>query len=194
VRGETLALAVGAVGLAALIVTAVGLYQTPIYEASAKVFVDWRFEQCSRQICPIPNPPTAPTLQLAQKVVPIGSVAKEAIRGLNLGMSPDDLLNNLTVQRNVPFIQLSYTSGDPARAEEVVGTVGRLYAERITKADPDQLPADTDLTAAVWDVKASHEPVSPKPLRNGLITLVGGLALVLAWAFVRGALRNSRGI
>jgi capsular polysaccharide biosynthesis protein len=169
----------------------VGGRQTPIYEASAKVFVDWRFEQCSRQICPIPNPPTAPTLQLAQKVVPIGSVAKEAIRGLNLGMSSDDLLNNLTVQRYVPFIQLSYTSSDPARAEEVVGTVGRLYAERITKADPDQLPAYTELTAAVWDVKAPYEPVSPKPLRNGLITLVVGLTLLAGYGLVANASRRT---
>jgi capsular polysaccharide biosynthesis protein len=114
--------------------------------------------------------------------------AKEVIRRLGglQGISPDQLLDNLTVvQRDELFIQLSYTGTDPKRAKDVVGTVGRVAAERITGTSTEKLPIDTDLTAGVWDVKAPHEPVSPKPLRNGLITLVVGLMLSTVVVAVR---------
>jgi len=165
VRGLMWALA--AVVLAAVIVTAASLYQTPKYEASAKVLVSVRYKQCSQQICLIPNAPVTPPTQLAAQTVRIDSpsVAKEAIRRLGglQGTSPDQLLDNLTVvQRDELFIQLSYRDTDPKRAKVIVGTVGRVYAERINGTSPGML-GDTELTAPVWDVKAPREPVSPSP-------------------------------
>jgi uncharacterized protein involved in exopolysaccharide biosynthesis len=159
--------ALAAVVLAAVIVTAASLYQTPKYEASAKVLVSVRYKQCSQQICLIPNAPVTLPTQLAAQTVRIDSpsVAKEAIRRLGglQGTSPDQLLDNLTViQRDELFIQLSYRDTDPKRAKVIVGTVGRAAAERITGTSPGML-GDTELTATVWDVKAPREPVSPSP-------------------------------
>lgn len=159
------------------------LWQTPTYEASARVLVDFREYNDSRPRL-IPNP-AAPPPQLAQKVVPIDSrpVAKEAIRRLRLRMSPNELLDNLTVQhvepsRSIRSIGLSYADIHPKRAEEVVNTVGRVAAERITEADVEKLGGSTDLTATVDEATVPDTPASPQPLRNGLIALVVGLVLV----------------
>jgi capsular polysaccharide biosynthesis protein len=176
--------------LACAVVTVVSLLQPIRYEASAKVYVDVRSTECSRsesgaeaRICPIPLAPSASLTRLATQEVRIDgpSVAKEAIKeGQDLRMPPGYLLNNLRVGRSEPFIELSYTDTDPKRAKEVAFTVGRIAAEHINQEDGAKLalklPPDTDLGAAVFDgPKASL--VSPKPVRNGLITLVGGLVL-----------------
>src|SRR5215213_6882102 len=145
-RGKVLLVGAVASLLAAVIVTAVSLAQTPKYEASAKVLVTLE-AQCGRRICPIPLAPAAPLTQLARAEVRIDSpsVAKEAIRRLKSEdrMSPDKLLHNLTVQRDEPIIQLSYMSTNPERAKDIVGTVGRLYAERITGMRTEKMPVDT---------------------------------------------------
>jgi capsular polysaccharide biosynthesis protein len=179
--------------LAAFVVTWHGLSQVPRYEATAKVWVDVRSTECSRGICLIPNAPSASLTRLATQEVRIDSpsVAKEAIRRVGLEMSPDELLHGLRVQRVEPIIQLSYTDTDPKRAQEVVGPVGRIAAERITGTSTGELPLDTELTAAVWDVRAPHEPVSPKPLRDGLITLAMGLTLSTIPIAVREYLRGN---
>jgi capsular polysaccharide biosynthesis protein len=174
--------------LVAAVVAAVSLRQTPTYEASAEVLVDLQ-AQCSRQICPIPLAAAHPLARLAQTMVRIDSpsVAKEAIRRLDSRMSPNELLNNLTVQRaSEPFIGLSYTDTSPKRAKEVVGTVSRIAAERINrKPHVQKLPVGAELRATVWDpAKLPLTPVSPKPLRNSLIALVVGLALASAWTIV----------
>src|SRR5215212_9429812 len=94
--------------LACVLVTAVSLRQTPTYEASAKVLVDVRSRECSREICLIPNAPSASLTRLATQEVRIDTVAKETVRRVGLEMSPDKLLDGLTLRRVEPFIQLSY--------------------------------------------------------------------------------------
>jgi capsular polysaccharide biosynthesis protein len=177
--------------LACAVVTVVSLLQPIRYEASAKVYVDVRSTECSRGVCLIPLAATTPLTRLATQEVRIDgpSVAKEAVKeGQDLRMSEGHLLNNLRVGRSEPFIELSYTDTDPKRAKEVVGTVGRITAERINQKDGAKLalklPPDTDLGAAAFDgPKASL--VSPKPVRNGLVTLVGGLVLSALLVAVR---------
>jgi capsular polysaccharide biosynthesis protein len=119
------------------------------------------------------------------------SVTKETVRRLNLPRgAANELLNNLTVQyEDALFIGLVYTDSDPKRAQQIVNTVGRLYTERITSeaTSTQKMHLDTELTATLDEASLPLKPVSPKPLRNGLITLVVGLTLLLAWALVRRA-------
>ena len=184
----------GVVVLVAAGVAVYGLYQTPEYEASAKVLVDLRHKTCSPgQICLIPNAPSASLTQLAREAVRIDgpSVAKEAVRRPGLEVSPDELSDGLTVQQVEPFIRLSYRDTDPKRAKEVVGAVGRVAAERITGTGSEKLPLDTELTATVWEPATLPDaPASPKPLRNGFLTLVVGLIPIGVLAIVRGFRRS----
>ncbi len=97
-------------------------------------------------------------------------VAEETIRRLNLDMTSAELLDNLTIEQveNTSFIVLTYEDTDPARATYIANTVGEVSSELISDG----------VQISVWE-KASlpTTPVSPHPLRNGLLTLVIGLVL-----------------
>ena len=103
-------------------------------------------------------------------------VAEEAIQRLELGISPYELLNSLTIEpvEHTQSVRLVYTDTDPARAKEIVNAVGQVSSERISEADATA----TNITANVWEkAEVPSHPASPKPWRNGLLTLVIGLAL-----------------
>ena len=165
--------------LVAVGVTVASLWQEPTYEASALVMVGPK-ELSDGKIPLIPLAPAPETVQQLTHtmVVAIESrpVAEEVIQRLGLDMSPDELLSNLAIEQveTSQFIQLTYTDNDPGRAEEVVNTVGQVSSERISNTSA----AATNIKATVYEKAAVPEsPVSPKPLRNGLLTLVVGLVL-----------------
>jgi capsular polysaccharide biosynthesis protein len=156
--------------LAAYAVTSSGLQQTLTYEASALVLVAQG--QWDERPGPIPKR-IVPPQQLAQTIVhAIDSrpVAQETLLRLGLQMDPSDLLDNVTVEQveNTRFIVLTYEGTDPYKAKRIVNTLGAVSSEFAQRS--------STLTAKVWE-KASvpESPVSPNPLRNGLLTLVIGL-------------------
>ena len=173
--------------LAALGVTSAGLQQTPTYEASAQVWVD-AVSPANGKIQPIPLAPSPETLQaLTQTVVhAIESrpVAEETIQRLGLQMKPAELLDRLTVEQveGTSFIVLTYQGNDPVEAVEIVNTVGKVSSERISPISA----VGSKYTATVWEkaiVPDNPTPVSPRPLTNGLLTLVVGLMLCAGTAF-----------
>jgi hypothetical protein len=95
-------------------------------------------------------------------------------------MDPSELLDNLTVEQveNTSFIVLTYEGSDPYKAKQIVNTVGAVSSELTERS--------STLTATVWE-KASvpESPVSPHPLKNGLLTLVIGLVLCAGTVVVR---------
>ncbi|HZB09225.1 MAG TPA: hypothetical protein VE525_08965 [Rubrobacter sp.] len=77
--------------------------------------------------------------------------------------------------RRVPgttFIDLTYRGTDRKKAAQTVNTLARVGSERLSVA------VGKNLTAVVWE-EAQVPPAvpEPKPLRNGLLTLVGVWAL-----------------
>jgi capsular polysaccharide biosynthesis protein len=168
--------------LAALGVTSASLQQAPTYEAYAQVWVD---EGSPAQgtgngkIQLIPNAPTPETLRaLTQTMIhAIDSrpVAQEAIQRLGLEMSAAELLDNLTIEQDAApnFIRLTYEGTDPYKVKKIVDTVSEVSSELISERT-----VGSKITATVWEKAAVPEsPVSPHPLRNGLLTLVVGWVL-----------------
>jgi capsular polysaccharide biosynthesis protein len=104
-------------------------------------------------------------------------VAEEVIQKRSLRVGPLEFLEDrLTVEpvEDTPFLRVSYTDTDPARATQVVNTVGRVSSERISEADATA----NKITAIVYaKARVPDAPASPKPLRNGLIALVAALAI-----------------
>jgi capsular polysaccharide biosynthesis protein len=189
-------------------VTFVSLLQTPTYEASAKVRVDQEQgdqqsnlavsgEEIKTEGLPrirIDIPEDREQLQALTQTMIIAidtrPVADEAIRRLDLRMSPDELLNSLTIEQleSSQLIQLSYTDTDPARATQVVNTVGQVSSERISEASATA----NNITATVYEkAEVPDTPASPKPLRNGLIALV--VVLVLCAGLAKLALARTAG-
>jgi capsular polysaccharide biosynthesis protein len=161
-----------AVVLAAMAVTSASLVQTPTYETSAHVWVDW---QNSGEIgegirtLEYREPPT----QEIVHTIGIRSVAEDAIQRLGLQMAVTELLDNLTVEQveNTSFIVLTYEDTDPYKAKRIVNTVSEASSEFISERS-------SSFRATVWEkATAPENPVSPHPLRNGLLTLVIGLVL-----------------
>jgi capsular polysaccharide biosynthesis protein len=162
--------------LAALGVTSSGLQQTPTYEASAQVWVDQKQgDQHGGEIQPLPPPG-----QLQQTIIlemmhtiETRSVAQDARRRLGLPIGAVELFDNLTVEQveGTQFIRLTYEDANPEGAKQIVNTVGEVSSELISDRS-------RDLTAKLYEkARVSYTPVSPHPIRNGLLTLVIGLAL-----------------
>jgi capsular polysaccharide biosynthesis protein len=163
--------------LAACAVASASLQQTPTYEASALMWVDWRQEGRWETLEYRVPPPT----QEIMHTIGTRGVAQEATQRLGLQMDPDELLDKLTVEQveNTGFMRLTYEGTDPAKAARIVNTVGEVFSDFVSTRS-------SSFTVTVWEkVAAPETPVSPHPLRNGLLTLVTGLALCAGNVVVR---------
>ena len=168
--------------LAAYAVTSSGLQQAPTYEASAQVWVAW----AQRTLEYRGEPPT----QEIMHTIGTRSVAQEATQRLGLQMDPDELLDNLTVEQvgNTSFIVLTYESTDPVKATKIVNTVGQVSSELISQRSA----AGSQLTANVYEEAVVPEsPISPDPLRNGLLAAVFGVMLGIGLALLMEYLDHS---
>src|SRR5215208_1805491 len=177
-----------AVVLVAVAVTLASSTRTPTYEASAQVRVDQKQGDQQMELANQAGsgemiktlPPSVQGLQTIIltmiHTIHTRPVAEETTARLGLRMEPAELLDNLTVEQveNTSFIALTYEGTDPHKATQIVNTVGEVSSELI----PESGAAGSQLTAPVYEKAVVPEsPVSPKPLRSGLLTLVIGLVL-----------------
>jgi capsular polysaccharide biosynthesis protein len=161
--------------IAAIIVTLVSLamfLREPIYEPTARVWV----ERDLRIGPPAPGPDTrlTETTPAMVRLATSRPVAKEARRSLGLQADSAEPMDSLEIRRvpGTTFIDLTYRGTDRKKATQTVNTLARVGSERLSVA------VGKNLTAVVWE-EAQVPPAvpEPKPLRNGLLTLVGVWAL-----------------
>jgi capsular polysaccharide biosynthesis protein len=166
---------VGAVVIVAVAVTLASLTRTPTYEASAQVWVDQK--QGDQQTNLAETVEGLQTIMLAMiHAIDSRPAAEEAIQRLGLEMTPAELLDNLSIEQveSTSFIVLTYEDTNPVEAARIVNTVGEVSSELIS----ERSAAGSQLTANVYEeAMVPESPVSPDPLRNGLLTLVIGLML-----------------
>jgi capsular polysaccharide biosynthesis protein len=161
--------------VAAIIVTLVSLamfLRVPVYEPTARVWV----ERDLRVGPPAPGPDTRlnETTPAMVRLAASRPVANEARQSLKLQASSAELLENLEIRRvpGTTFMYLTYLGTDRKMAAQTVNTFARVASERLSEA------VGKNLSVVVWE-KARVPPAvpEPKPLRNGLLTLVGVWAL-----------------
>lgn len=183
--------------LVALVVmgTAVGvsLSQIPVYEASTKIKVDQGVGQGDQPAVNNLAGSVEGLQQLVQTMlveIEIRPVAEEVIRRLGLQTSPESILDNLTVEQigSTQIIQLSYRDANPGQAKAIANTISEVSSERISEvsAGASNITATVLEPAVVPDV-----PVSPDPVRNGLLALGLGLMLGTGLAFLLEYLDDS---
>jgi capsular polysaccharide biosynthesis protein len=161
--------------VAAVIVTLVSLamfLREPIYEPTARVWV----ERDLRVGPPAPGPDTrlSETTPAMVRLAASRPVANETRQSLGLQASSAELLDNLEIERvpDTTFMDLTYRSTDRKEATQNVNTFARVASERLSDA------VGKNLSAVVWEEARVPPAVpEPKPLRNGLLTLVGVWAL-----------------
>jgi capsular polysaccharide biosynthesis protein len=162
--------------IAAIVVTLVSLamfLRDPIYEPTARVWVER--ELLVSPPSPGPHKRLTETTPAMVRLAASRSVAEKARRSLGLQAgSTDELLENLEVVevQGTTYIDLTYRDTDRKKATQTVNTVAGVAAERLSEA------GGKNLMAVVWEEAQVPPAVTePKPLRNGLLTLVGVWAL-----------------
>jgi capsular polysaccharide biosynthesis protein len=165
------------------------LWQTPTYEASAQVWVDQK--QGDQQTNLAGTVEGLQTIILTMiHAIDSRPVAQEAIQRLGLEMTPAELLDNLSIEQveSTSFIVLTYQSSDPVEATRIVNTVGEVSSELIS----ERSAAGSQLTANVYEeAMVPESPVSPDPLRNGLMAAVFGVMLGIGLALLMEYLDHS---
>ena len=167
-----------AVVLVALTVGMVSLASTPQYEASTKVLVGKQPGQPVLKTDVQQLQELTLTLAAATQSRPI---AEDTIERLGLHETPDEFLVGLDAEpiENTQFIEVSYTDTNPVRAQVVANTVGYVLSKEVSGVS---LGANA-ITATLWErAQVPEEPVSPNPLRNGVLTLVFGLIVSMGLA------------
>src|SRR5215213_5362438 len=156
--------------IAAIIVTLVSLamfLRAPIYEPTARVWV--QRELMIGPPSPGPDKRLTETTRAMVRLAASDSVAKEARRSLGLQAGSAELLENLEIDRvqGTTFIDLTYRGTDRKKATQMGNSLARVASVRLSEAPRK------NLAAIVWE-EAQVPPAvpEPKPLRNGLLTLV----------------------
>lgn len=167
------------------------LGQTPIYQASIQILVGQK--QTNDEIPSQLGSDVMGLQQLTQtmaEAVDSRPVAEEVIDRLDLEMSAGELLANLSVQQTseTQFIQVDYRDPDPERARLIANTIGEVFSEQVSEISPSA----NAITATLWERAVTpQQPVSPDPVRNGLLALIAGLMLGVALAFLLEYLDDS---
>jgi capsular polysaccharide biosynthesis protein len=159
------------------------LGQKPVYEASTKLLLG----QTSQDEPQVNLMGSVEGLQQLTHTVATAvdsrPVAEEVIQRHGLQMNSQNLLDNLTVQQieDTQFLLLSYRDTDPERAQEIIDGVSDASTQRISEANATR----NDITITVWEYAAiPTSPISPNPIRNGLLALGLGLMLGMGLAFL----------
>jgi capsular polysaccharide biosynthesis protein len=157
--------------IAAMIVALVSLamfLREPVYEPTARVWVVREL----RIGPPAPGPDTklTETTPAMVRLATSRPVANEARQRFELQASSAELRDNLEIVRvpGTTFMDLTYRGTDRKKATQTVNALARVASERLSEA------GGKNLTAIVWEEAQVPSAVpEPKPLRNGLLTLVG---------------------
>lgn len=190
VRRRAWVIALTALVLAALAV-GYGLFvQTPQYEANIDVLIaqgqaDDQPSSLGGDVQGLQDL-TATMTDIAQT----RPVAQAVIQRLNLSSSPDQFLQNLTVEQkpSTQIINISYQDPDPVQARDVANAVGEEFSRRVSEFSQDVYGVTATTTNPAI---TPEEPASPEPLRNGLLALVLGTVVGTGLAFLLERLDDS---
>jgi non-specific protein-tyrosine kinase len=178
-----------AVGLSGAVV-GFSFAQTPTYEASVKLLVGQESGTGRGDALPYDAYQLQQATVTMAETVETRPVAEAVIRQLNLHMTPNDLLEHTGAQQltATQLIQVDYSSFSPEKAKHIANAIGEEFSAQIAKVSEDV----NAITVTVWERAAlPTEPVSPNPVRNGLLGLVAGLILGIGLAFLLEQLDDS---
>jgi receptor protein-tyrosine kinase len=164
------------------------LMEEPTYEASIKILIGQRSDV---------NPTMAPsvldlqqlTLTMAQAIT-TRPIAEAATKRLNISMSPETVLANLSAEalEETQFIEVTYTDSNPQSAQLVVNAVGEAFSEQVSRVSL----STNAVAATVWErATVPVVPISPHPVRSAFWGLVIGAMLGVGLAFVLEILDDS---
>ena len=158
------------------------LLQTPTYEASVQILVGQMTTSDTNLGSDVSG--LQELALTVAKAVPTTPVAEAVVERLNLPEgSAQKVLRHTTAEPDpgTMFVNVSYKDSDPQRARLIANTIGQVLSEKISEVSVGA----NAITARVWEPATLPEtPVSPDPIRNGIIALVLGSLLGVVLAFL----------
>ena len=159
------------------------LLQTPTYEASVLILVGQKTTGDTNLGAADVSDLQELAVTVAQ-AVPTTPIAETVVERLNLQEeSAKEVLENVSAEPDpgTMFVNVSYKDSDPERAQLVANTVGKVLSEKISEVSVGA----NAITATVWEpATLPGAPISPDPIRNGIIALVLGSLLGVMLAFL----------
>jgi succinoglycan biosynthesis transport protein ExoP len=160
------------------------LLQETTYEASIKVLIAQEEDQAQPGALGSDVQGLQQVTQTLAVAIDSRPVAEEAIRRLNLRISPKNLIEDrLNVEQigTTQFINVTYEDSDPRQAQRIVDTIGEVFSQRVANTDV----GNGSVTATVWERSdLPTDPVSPNLALNLGAGLVLGLLLGTALALL----------
>ncbi len=165
-----------AVVLVAVYVTSASLMQTPTYESSVVIQIGQKttgYPNAALDVADLQE--LTLTVANAVPTTPVAEAVVERLEAPTQGGAGEVLANtSAEPDPGTLFVNVSYKDSDPERAQLIANTIGVVLSEKV----PEMGLGANAITATVWKPATLPEtPVSPNPLRNGLLTLVIGLVL-----------------
>ncbi len=159
------------------------LLQTPTYETSVLILVGQKTTGDTNFGAPNVSDLQQLALTVA-KAVPTTPIAETVVERLNLQEeSARGVLKSISAEPDpgTMFVNVSYKDSDPERAQLIANTIGKVLSEKISEVS---LGANA-ITATLWEPATLPEtPISPDPIRDGIIALVLGSLLGVVLAFL----------
>lgn len=109
------------------------------------------------------------------------------VSDLNLRMTPDELRRQITASpvTGTVLLRATVTDRSAARAYEIAGAIARMFPSRIAALESPGGTAAPVRVNVVEPPVQMNSPVSPRPVRNGVLALILGLFLGMALAALR---------
>jgi capsular polysaccharide biosynthesis protein len=161
--------------------------QTQQYTASIKVLIG---QKGGTEPTYAPSLPSLDQLTFTMaEAVDSRPIADTVVRELDLKMSPDYVLANLsaTPVEGTQFIEVSYVDTDPDRARKVINAVGTTFSNQVSEISP----STNYVAATVWEPATNATPMGGGLLQPIVLALVLGAIVGTGLAFVLEALDDS---
>ena len=156
--------------------------QTPTYEASVRILVGQKATGDTNLSADVSG--LQELALTVAKAVPTTPVAEAVVERLGLPEgSVGKVLRNTSAEPDpgTMFVNVSYKDSDPKRAQLVANAIGEVLSKKISEVG---LSASA-ITAQVWEpANLPETPVSPDPIRNGILALALGSILGVVLAFL----------
>lgn len=158
---------------------------TPVYEATAQIFVSTQTTEDSTQLNQ-GNAFTQARVQSYAEIAATRQITKPVIKQLGLDMTPDQLAGKITAEAplNTVLINLSVQDINPRQAAKIANAVASRFGDVVGDLESPNGGGPSPVKLGVTNTATvPASPISPKPLLNisaGLLLgIVAGTGLVL---------------